>query len=123
MWDKFLRFLLAGGGNTIATYLLYLALLHFMEYQLAYSVTFFAGIVLGYLINAYWVFDKPLSARSALTYPVVYFVQYLAGLALLSALVEIMGIPKVVAPLIVIAVTLPVVFLMTKFVFSDKDRV
>lgn len=116
---RFLRFLVAGGGNTVATYLLYLLLLQFMSYRLAYSITFLVGIGIGYLINVLWVFDKALTAKSALAYPIVYSVQYLVGLGLLAALVEIMGIPKVVAPLIVVAATLPVVFWLTKFVFSD----
>lgn len=118
--SRFLRFFLAGGGNTFATYLLYLLLLQFMGYRLAYSITFVAGIAFGYLINAFWVFDKPPTARSALAYPVVYFVQYLMGLALLALIVEIMGVPQVIAPLIVVAFTLPTMFLMTKFIFSER---
>lgn len=111
---------MAGGSNTIATYLLYLLLLQFIGYQLAYSITFLIGIASGYLFNAFWVFDKPPTARSALAYPVVYFVQYLMGLALLALIVEIMGVPQLIAPLIVVTFTLPAMFLMTKFIFSER---
>lgn len=92
-----------------------------MGYRFAYSITFLVGIGIGYLTNALWVFDKALTVRSALAYPLVYLVHYLTGLALLAALVEIMGVPKAIAPLIVIAATLPVVFLSTRFIFSDKN--
>ena len=112
---------MAGGGNTVVTYLLYLLLLQFISYRYAYSVTFLVGIALGYLVNAFWVFEKSPTIKSALIYPLIYFVQYMIGLALLAALVEIMGIPQVIAPLIVVIVTLPAMFLMAKFVFSAKD--
>lgn len=90
-----------------------------MGYRLAYSISFFVGIGVGYLINAFWVFDKAPTAKSALAYPAIYFVQYLIGLVFLAVLVEILSTPEGIAPLIVVAVTLPVVFLLTKFIFSD----
>lgn len=111
---------MAGGGNTVATYLLYLLLVQLLSYQIAYSITFFAGIAFGYLVNAFWVFEKSPSTSSALAYPLIYVVQYLIGLIMLAALVEIIGISQVYAPIIVVIVTLPAMFLMTKFVFTEK---
>ena len=93
-----------------------------MGYRFAYSLTFVAGIGLGYLVNAFWVFDKIPTARSALAYPAVYVVQYLMGLALLAVLVEAVDVPEMIAPLIVVVATQPAVFLLTKYIFSYKDN-
>lgn len=112
------RFVIAGATNTGITYVLYLALLQFMPYVAAYSVTYLAGIALGYVLNAYVVFKERPTAKSAAMYPLVYVLNYLLGLSLLYALVELMGVPREMAPLLVIAVSVPIMYLATKFVFK-----
>lgn len=118
----FPRFLLAGGVNTAATYVLYLGLLQVLPYKLAYTVTYAAGIVLGYLLNAYWVFSGRFSLRSALQYPAAYLVNYMLGLALLWVLVEWLHLHAALAPIAVLAISTPVMYLMVKIVFQRRER-
>lgn len=118
----FQRFLIAGGLNTGATYVLYLALLRVLPYALAYSATYLAGIVLGYLLNAYWVFRGTPSVRSALQYPAAYVLNYLFGLGSLWIFVEALYLPQWVAPLAVLAITTPVMYLMSGFIFRRKEE-
>jgi putative flippase GtrA len=118
----FPRFLVAGGLNTVATYVLYLALLHVLPYAAAYTVTYAAGMVLGYLLNAYWVFRGSPSVRSALQYPAAYLLNYLLGLGLLWVFVEVVRLPAGIAPLAVLAITTPVMYLMSKSVFKPKEE-
>lgn len=117
---KLPRFVIAGALNTGLTYVLYLALLQFMPYGAAYSVTYLAGMALGYALNAYLVFKARPTAKSAAMYPFVYVLNYLLGLCLLYALVEIVAVPREIAPLLVVAVTLPVMYLLMAFVFHRK---
>ena len=113
------RFVIAGTANTGITYVLYLGLLQIMPYVAAYSVTYIAGIALGYVLNAYVVFKARPTAKSAAMYPLVYVLNYLFSLSLLYALVELLSVPREIAPLIVIAVSVPVMYLATKFVFKE----
>ncbi len=118
----FTRFIFAGAVNTAVTYCIYLLLLLFLPYIWAYSITFVFGIGLGYIINAYWVFKKNLSVTSATTYPLVYGVNYLLGLLLLWVFVELLHIPKQIAPLLIPLLLSPVMFVLTKSVFQGKNK-
>jgi putative flippase GtrA len=115
-----LRFVLAGAANALATYLLYLALLPFIGYKLAYTVSYVVGIALAYLMNSAFVFRVPMSVRSAARFPLVYVFQYVAGLALVTAQVELLSIPAWLAPWIATAILVPASFVLTRFVLGAK---
>lgn len=116
------RFVVSGGINTLATYLIYLGAIRLVQYQIAYTLTYACGIVLGYFLNALWVFRSRPTARSAMTYPLAYIAQYLLGLGLLSLCVAVIGIDKRIAPLIVVAITLPFMFALSRLVFKNSAQ-
>lgn len=117
------KYLVAGAINTGATYLLYLLLVRVLPYLWAYSLTFAAGIVIGYLINSLWVFKARMQWRSIVSYPLAYVFNYAFGVLLLWLLVEQMQIPKEVAPLLVVIVSMPAMYLLTKTIFhGGKNR-
>ena len=51
-----LRYLLAGGVNTVVSYGLYLALLRVLDYRTAYVLAFVAGIALSFVLLRHMVF-------------------------------------------------------------------
>lgn len=115
-----IRFLVSGGVNTVTTYAIYLLLGQFLRYQVAYTVTYVIGIALGYLLNAFWVFKSAPTVKSAVAYPVVYMGQYALGIGLLSVFVDVFDVDKRIAPVLVIAITLPLMFVLSKFVFKKS---
>lgn len=114
----FSRFILAGAFNTGLTYLLYLSLLFIMPYPYAYTATYIVGIAMGYILNSFWVFKRSPRPRSFMLYPFSYGFNYLAGLMLLWTLVNILHISKEIAPLIVVAITVPFMYLLVKKIFN-----
>jgi putative flippase GtrA len=119
---QFSRFVIMGGVNTVVTYLIYVALLSIMAYPLAYSVTFALGVILSYLLNARFVFRKRFSLVAALQYPVVYVAQYVMGLGLLYLLVEVFHLSKVVAPILIVFVSVPITYVASRRVIGrDAD--
>jgi putative flippase GtrA len=119
---EFIGFVLVGAANTGLTYLLYLALLQIARYPVAYSLTFVVGIFLSYYLNARFVFRVPLQLRKALQYPAVYAIQYLLGLGLLYLMVEILRMNEAIAPLLVVVITVPVTFLMSRYVIRGRTH-
>jgi putative flippase GtrA len=113
-----LRFVAVGVVNTGITYLLYLALLRIVPYILAYSLVFLIGIVISYYLNAKIVFRANMTVHSALTYPTVYLVQYVLGVSLLYLLVDRFRVAKEIASLIVVAVSVPVTFVLSRIIIS-----
>lgn len=115
---EFARFLLAGAANTLLTYLLYLFLLEFFAYLLAYSITYCTGIALSYFLNVYLVFKQRASFASFVKFPIVYAIQYGLGVAILWLLVDMAGISPAMAMIGVIVATVPVTFIAIRFMLS-----
>jgi len=114
------RFLFAGGVNTLVSYVVYLALLQFMPYIFAYSMCYFFGVVFSYWLQSKWVFQVDVTAKKFFVFPSVYVVQYALGVVLLAVLVEWFKVPDWISPLIVVAATLPVTFLMSRYLLKSR---
>lgn len=114
-WMEFVRFTVCGVVNTGVTFIIYVCLLWFVPYAAAYSISYVVGIFISYWLNAKFVFEEPLSIVRALQYPLVYLVQYLLGLGLLFLLIEVTEVSEIVAPLLVVVLTLPITFLLSRY--------
>lgn len=115
---EFGRFLLAGGINTCLTYLLYLSLLPVLSYMAAYAVSYIAGIVVSYLLNAVFVFRQSLSFAHLAHFPMVYVVPYVIGSGMLWVLVDGGGVRRELAMIVVIAVSVPLTFVLSRYVLK-----
>lgn len=113
---EFLRFLLVGGVNTLVTYGVYLVLLHWLRYEFAYAAGYALGISTAYALSALFVFRQPLRTRSALRFPLVYVVQFLASLGVLRVAVEIFAVPQWLAFAVSVVLTLPITFVLSRWI-------
>lgn len=115
-----LRFIVAGGVNTALTLVLYLALLAILPHTVAYTVTFMVGVVLSYVLNRSFVFRSAGGFTTMLLFPVVYVVQYLVGLLVVLAWVDLLGLPAALASIAAVIVTLPITYGLLRWVFATK---
>lgn len=113
---EFVKFLIIGCINTGAGYVLYLIFIQKVAYSFAYSLSFALSIIISYVLNARYVFKEPLSLKKFLGFPLVYVIQYLSGICLLYIVVERLSIPVSLAPLLVVVITLPITFLLARFI-------
>jgi putative flippase GtrA len=123
---EFLRqgiyFVLSGGLNTLATYLLYLLLLNFLHYQIAYATSFIAGILLSYVLSTRFVFRTTHSWVKFSLFPLVYLISYAAGAAVLALSVNRLGIDQRIAPLVSACVTLPLSFVLSRLILVPPTK-
>ncbi|KTC68737.1 GtrA-like protein [Legionella birminghamensis] len=112
------RFVAGGGLSTGFTYVVYLLLSNWVNYQLAYGVAYFLGVLFAYWFNTIIVFRKLLSFKGLFTYPLIYLFQYAVSALSLGLVVEKLGISPSIAPLLVIAATLPITYFMNKLVLE-----
>nr|WP_318283421.1 GtrA family protein [Paenibacillus xylanexedens] len=117
---EFLKFLISGGINTLATYLMYLFLLLFFNYSLSYSVSYILGIFLSYYLNSVFVFQEKISFRKFLKFPIVYLVQYLVNMLLIYVLVEHAHFFVQIVPLVAMLITVPITFLLSKLIIKSN---
>ncbi|CAM4332478.1 putative flippase GtrA [Paenibacillus endophyticus] len=117
-----IKFGFIGALNTAFTYLLYLVLLNFFSYSIAYSISYIVGIVFSYFFNSYFVFKIPVSLSNFLRFPIVYVVQYFLNLLLIFVLVDKLLISEQIALLISIVVTFPISFVLSRYVLKGKKN-
>lgn len=115
------RFMFVGVINSALTYILYVLMNLILAYQAAYTISFAAGILLSAQLNARFTFKTTLTAGRLFKFGVVYIFNYCLGLALLVVCVDFFRWHEAVAPVAVLAVTVPVGFLGSKFILTKKS--
>jgi putative flippase GtrA len=116
------RFLLAGAANTLLTYLLYLLLLAPLGHRIAYGIAYAAGIALAYALGRGFVFRRHDGWRSLLLTPLIYLVQCCFGLLIVEVWVTVLGLRAEFAPLLAIAATLPLTFVLSRWAFTRPGQ-
>ncbi len=112
--ERFFRFLVVGGINTAITYVIYLWLLTLVDYRIAYSASFIFGILLALIMQARFVFKTKITLKTVLVYPLIYGVQYIVGLAIVTYSVQYLLIPKQFALGISVILCVPLMFFLTR---------
>lgn len=112
------RYLLAGAANTGITYGLYLTLLRAVDYRWAYLLAFTAGIGLSFLLLRHLVFARPGKRFSLAYLAASHGLQLGLGFLTVQAWVLCLHGPAWAAPLAAVAVCVPVMFLVQRWIFT-----
>lgn len=113
------RYLLSGAFNTLLSYLLYLALLPVVGYRVSYVVSFVIGIGVSFLLLRFAVFRTAGRRLSAVYVAASHLIQLGLGLAIVEVWVSVLRGPPALAALAAIAVCVPLVFLVQRWVFMS----
>lgn len=122
LFRQVIYFALSGAANTLSTYLLYLLLLNFLHYQVAYAFSFIAGILLSYALSTRLVFRTKHSWLKFSLFPLVYLISYAAGAVVLAFSVSRFGVNQRIAPLVSACVTLPLSFVLSRLVLVPRKK-
>ncbi|WP_346295501.1 GtrA family protein [Rhodopseudomonas sp. P1] len=117
-----LRFIVAGGANTVLTYLVYLLMLNWVSYPVAFTVSFVTGVLFAFAVYSLFVFRIALDWRRMLPYPLLYGLQYVAGLALLALLIGQFALDERIAPIVNVVVLTPVTFVLNRWYLTRGGR-
>lgn len=115
---EFGRFLIVGCANTAFAYSLYFLFNIWLYYQLAYALAYLAGIFFSYWLNTRWVFKTAMNWKSFFSFPLVYVFQYSMNAVLLHVLVEMLDLSEWLSPFLVIIVSIPVTFVLSRYVIK-----
>lgn len=133
---QFIKFGIVGLSNTVISYVLYLvALLSFQrlelfpkfDYLIAHIIAFALSVLWSFYWNNKYVFKNSNGKRNVLCALLKTYISYgFTGLFLNSILsviwVEIVGLSKLISPIINLFVSVPVNFIMNKFwAFKNTD--
>jgi putative flippase GtrA len=117
---EFVRFAIVGGINTVVAYAVYLLLLQWIRYEVAYAIAYAAGIATAYVLSAQFVFRQPLRRRSAIRFPAVYVAQFLISFTVLKLAVDLVGMPRWMAMAAAIAMTMPATFVISRWILRRR---
>ena len=118
--SQFIKFLGVGTVNTAVTYILYLLLLFIFSYQISYTITYIFGVWLSYWLNLKFVFQEVGSVKKMVLFPLVYVIQYVLGLFILYIIINKFNIAKEIAPIFVVLITTPIIFILTRKVLTSR---
>lgn len=114
----FVRFLLVGAANTLATLVAYWLLLPWLGPQGAYALSFAFGVGLGYLLHTRYAFRARRGWRSFAAWPLVCLAGWAAGAGTLALAIGPLGMDPRLAPLLSVAASVPVTFLLARRVLA-----
>lgn len=119
MLHTFVRFGLVGGLATALHYGLYCLFCMYMGPNWAFSLAYLLSFVANFLLTSYFTFGTMPTWGKLVGHAGAHVLNYLLQLALLNLFLWL-GIPEMIAPLPVFAVSVPVNFLVVRFVFTNK---
>ena len=114
---EMIRFAIVGTLVTAIHYGVYWLLQLVMNVNIAWTAGYIAGFIFNYYMSAYYIFHKKTSVKNGAGFGVAHIVNYLLQMALLNFFIRI-GLSAEMAPVGVYAVSIPVNFLLVRFVFK-----
>lgn len=116
MSNQSVKFIFVGIFNTVIGYLVYyfcLKVLNF-DYIKSLSISYLFGVIHSFFWNTYWTFQKVNRINILirfLKFSSVYVISFLINLALLSLLVQFVGINSLVAQVISLIITTVITYI------------
>lgn len=121
-WVHFLRFVAVGVLNTIVYWAAFVGLDLIAPYMVAHFAAFFLAMVCSYLVNTWWTFRVRPSWRTFAAFPLTNVPNLLATTVGVVVLVEWVGTPAWLAPLVAAGLAVPVTFVLVRFLLLRGRR-
>jgi len=115
---QFIKFGIVGVSNTLISLAVYYLLVFLgMHYLIAHAIAFVLSVLNAYYWNRKYVFDsaKQNTKNQLVKIYIAYGATFLLSLLLLFLMIDILDISHLIAPLINLAITVPLNFLLNKF--------
>ena len=118
---QIMRFGVVGAISTALHLSIYWLLQHFIHVNIAYSVGYFLSFLANYYLSARFTFREKTSTRNGLGFIGAHATNYLMHIVLFNFFLWV-GLSRAIAPLAVLAIAVPLNFLMVRFVFKHFHR-
>jgi putative flippase GtrA len=111
MYSFMLRFVIVGAANTVWTGLLILAIAHWLDIAVAYTIAFVCGLIFTTMSSGVFVFRSRLTPRAVRRFVSWYLCVYLVGVTMAHLAGDQWHVSHLLATAAVLAVTAPLNFL------------
>lgn len=119
---EIIKFIIVGGINTLDYYLVYLILLKGIgiNYMISHITGFIVSFIISYYLNCYFVYKVKPTWRKFIQFPLTQVVNMGMQILLLYIFVQWLHISSVIAPFAGLILTIPVTFIMSKYILRDR---
>lgn len=114
---EMIRFSIVGVLVTAIHYGVYWLLQLVVNVNIAWTAGYIAGFIVNYYLSAFYIFRKKTSVKNGAGFGMAHVVNYLLQMVLLNFFIWI-GLSAEMAPVGIYAVSIPVNFLLVRFVFK-----
>ena len=114
---EIVRFSIVGVLVTAIHYGVYWLLQLVVNVNIAWTAGYIAGFIVNYYLSAFYIFRKKTSVKNGAGFGMAHVVNYLLQMVLLNFFIWI-GLSAEMAPVGIYAVSIPVNFLLVRFVFK-----
>lgn len=121
LWP-FVKFCLVGVANTGLSWVVYLGLYRVLPYAVANVIGWAVGVVFSFFANCLFTWHVRPTWRRFLRFPLSSLPNVILSTAGVVLLVEYARIDKAIAPLIAMAVAVPISYLLAQAILSPRDR-
>ena len=120
---EILKFIIVGGINTLNYYVVYLLLLKLLhiEYMISHITGFIVAFVISYYLNCYFVYRVKPTWRKFISFPITQLVNVSLQTVLLYVFVSWLNLPAEIAPFAGLIITIPITFILSKWIFKDSN--
>ena len=118
---EMVRFSIVGVLVTVIHYAVYWLLQLVIDINIAWTAGYIAGFIVNYFLSAHYIFREKTSAENGAGFGGAHLINYLLQMGLLNFFLWA-GLSPTWAPVGVYAVSIPVNFLLVRFVFKHFKR-
>ncbi|HDE7255110.1 TPA: flippase GtxA [Staphylococcus aureus] len=120
---EILKFIIVGGINTLNYYVVYLLLLKLLhiEYMISHITGFIVAFVISYCLNCYFVYRVKPTWRKFISFPITQLVNVSLQTVLLYVFVSWLNLPAEIAPFAGLVITIPITFILSKWILKDSN--
>ena len=115
-----LRFVIVGALATAIHYGIYYVLQLGIDVNVAYTAGYVVSFIFNYILSARFTFRKKTSVKNGLGFGGAHVINYLLQVCLLNIFL-CLGISRSFAPVPVYCISIPVNFMMVRYVFGRRD--
>lgn len=115
------KFIIVGGINTLNYYIIYLLLLKLIgvNYLVSHISGFVISFIISYYLNCYFVYKVQPTWKKFIQFPLTQVVNMGMQTLLLYIFVQWFNISSVIAPFAGLIITIPVTFILSKYILRD----
>lgn len=114
---QIIRFGIVGVTAAAIHYAIYWVLQHWINVNIAYTIGYILSFFVNYWLSAHFTFREKTSTKNGLGFGVAHLTNYLLHMGLFNFFLWI-GVSRELAPIAVLAIAVPVNFLLVRFAFK-----